>query len=216
MAPYKSDYYYYYYIIIVVRLSRFTNSKWNKFLPCHVCDFCCAGCYILMSTNLQARMDFRAGCYEIWLLTCLLISSSNFTVFCKQLLCNWLTWGKNGARIGPAISSSRSRVTFTTTVWPLQTHTHPFNGPLSRTTWVEQETVSGSGISWAICKSAPCFRQTTTPALKTRPLSFFTDRMSFMPPNQQRQSTEGNKHCKQHITYQTTTTVPQSFSSYIY
>ena len=96
------------------------------------------------------------------------------------------------------------------------THTHPFNGPLSRTTWVQQETVSGSGISWAMCKSAPCFRQTTTPALKTRPLSFFTDRMPFMPPNQQRQSTEGNKHCKQHITYQTTTTVPPSFSSYIY
>jgi len=26
----------------------------------------------------------------------------------------------------------------------------------------------------------------------TSPLSFFTDRMSFLPPNQQRQSTEGN------------------------
>ena len=32
--------------------------------------------------------------------------------------------------------------------------------------WIllKQQTVSGSGISWAICKSAPCFRQTTTPA----------------------------------------------------
>ena len=32
--------------------------------------------------------------------------------------------------------------------------------------WIslEQETVSGSGISWAICKPAPCSRQTTTPA----------------------------------------------------
>ena len=29
---------------------------------------------------------------------------------------------------------------------------------------LEQETVSGSGISWAICKSAPCSRQITTPA----------------------------------------------------
>ena len=31
--------------------------------------------------------------------------------------------------------------------------------------WIllEQETVSGSGISWAICKSAPRSRQTTTP-----------------------------------------------------
>ena len=58
-----------------------------------------------------------------------------------------------------------------------QIHTHPFNGPLSRTTqvsryqkgkpiWIllKQETVSGSGVSWAICKSAPRSRQITTPA----------------------------------------------------
>ena len=54
------------------------------------------------------------------------------------------------------------------------THTQPFNGPLSRTTrvsrhqkgWIllKQETVSGSGISWAICKSAPQSRQITTSA----------------------------------------------------
>ena len=63
------------------------------------------------------------------------------------------------------------------------THTHTrahalaFNGPLSGTTWVcrnqkgkpvwillKQETVSGSGISWAVCKSAPRCRQTTIPA----------------------------------------------------
>jgi len=49
-----------------------------------------------------------------------------------------------------------------------QQQQHPFNGPLSRTTSVsryqinktslgllEQETVSGSGIIWAICKCAP-------------------------------------------------------------
>jgi len=29
---------------------------------------------------------------------------------------------------------------------------------------LEQEIVSGSGISWAICKFASCPRQTTTPA----------------------------------------------------
>ena len=58
-----------------------------------------------------------------------------------------------------------------------RSHTHPFNGPLSRTTrvsrypkgkpiWIllKQETVSGSGICWAICKSAPRSRQITTPA----------------------------------------------------
>ena len=57
------------------------------------------------------------------------------------------------------------------------TRTHKFNGPLSGNTWVSRyqkgktnldftdaKTVSGSGISWAICKSAPRFRQITTPA----------------------------------------------------
>ena len=59
----------------------------------------------------------------------------------------------------------------------LENKTHPFNGPLSGTTrvsqhqkgkpiWIllKQETVSGSGISWAICKPAPRSRQLTTPA----------------------------------------------------
>ena len=54
---------------------------------------------------------------------------------------------------------------------------HPFNGPLSGTTgrastrkvkpiWIllKQETVRGSSISWAICKSAPRSRQITMPA----------------------------------------------------
>ena len=30
--------------------------------------------------------------------------------------------------------------------------------------WLKHETASGSGINWAICKSAPCSRQITTPA----------------------------------------------------
>ena len=57
--------------------------------------------------------------------------------------------------------------------------------------------VSGSGITWAICKYAPCSRQTNHTS--TPPL-FFTGRMPFLSPNQQRQSTEGNNsgsgtHC---------------------
>jgi len=48
--------------------------------------------------------------------------------------------------------------------------------------------VSGSGISWAICKSAPSSRQITMPAPHH---SVFTGRMPFLLPNQQHQSTEG-------------------------
>ena len=57
--------------------------------------------------------------------------------------------------------------------------------------WIllKQETVSGSGISWAICKSAPRSRQITMPAPHR---SVFTGQMPFLPPSQQRQSTEGN------------------------
>ena len=47
--------------------------------------------------------------------------------------------------------------------------------------------MSGSGISWAICNSAPCYRQITTPEPHH---SVFTGRMPFLPPNQQRQSTD--------------------------
>ena len=66
----------------------------------------------------------------------------------------------------------------TTTNLPVSTHTHTrlkalFPGPTGwagtrkvKPIWIllKQETVSGSGISWAICKSAPCSRQITTPA----------------------------------------------------
>jgi len=57
------------------------------------------------------------------------------------------------------------------------THTHPFNGPFLglrrragtrkvKPIWIllKQETVSGSGISWAVCTSAPRSRQITMPA----------------------------------------------------
>ena len=57
------------------------------------------------------------------------------------------------------------------------THTYQFNGPLfatARVSWyqkgetsldfTDEETVSGSGIGWAICKSAPRSRQITMPA----------------------------------------------------
>ena len=56
--------------------------------------------------------------------------------------------------------------------------------------WIllKQETVSGSGISWAICMSASRSRLITTPAPHH---SVFTGRMPFLPPSQQRESTEG-------------------------
>jgi len=78
-------------------------------------------------------------------------------------------------------------------------NTHPFNGPLSGTTQVsryqkgktnldftgarDSETVSGSGISTSLQRDNHA---------STSLLSFFTGQMPFLPPNQQRQSTEGS------------------------
>jgi len=87
-------------------------------------------------------------------------------------------------------------------------HTHArararvFNGPFFRDypgepvperwkpIWIllKQEIVSGSGISWAMCKSAPRSRQITIPAPTTQ---FFTGRVPFLLPSQQCRSTEG-------------------------
>ena len=55
---------------------------------------------------------------------------------------------------------------------------------------LEQEIVSGSGICWAIRKSAPHPRQ----PCQHPTTQFFTGRMPFLPPNQQHQSTEGCVH----------------------
>jgi len=55
-------------------------------------------------------------------------------------------------------------------------------------TLLKQETVSGSGISWAICKSTPCSTQITMPAPHNS--NFFCRLDALPPPKQQRQSTE--------------------------
>ena len=59
--------------------------------------------------------------------------------------------------------------------------------------WIllKQETVSGSGISWARHMQA-CISFQTDNHTSTPQLSFFTCRIPFLPPNQQCQSTEGS------------------------
>jgi len=81
-------------------------------------------------------------------------------------------------------------------------NTHPFNGPFARTTWVSRyqkdktslDFTEASDSQWKwhqlgrmqVCSSLQTDNHASTP-----PLSSFTGRMPFLPPNQQRQSTEG-------------------------
>jgi len=69
--------------------------------------------------------------------------------------------------------------------------------------WIllKQETVSGSGISWAICKSAPCCRQITTPA-PHHSVFYRPDALPAAQPTASkhwRHSTEGIKHWNKQI-----------------
>jgi len=82
------------------------------------------------------------------------------------------------------------------------THTHPFNGPFSGTTQVSHyqkdkinldfTEASDSECQWhqlghmQVCTLLQIDNHTSTPSL------FFTGRMPFLPPNQQRHSTEGS------------------------
>ena len=82
-------------------------------------------------------------------------------------------------------------------------HTHTYNGPLSRTIGVSQYQKYKNNLDFTetrqsewrwhqlghmqVCTSLQTYNHASTPAL-----SFFTGQMLFLPPNQQRQSTEGN------------------------
>jgi len=83
------------------------------------------------------------------------------------------------------------------------THTHTFNSPLSRTTQVSRYQTGKTNLDFTeardsewqwhqlghmqICTSLQTDNHASTSIL------FFTGRIPFLPPNQQRQSTEGNK-----------------------
>jgi len=73
----------------------------------------------------------------------------------------------------------------------------PFNGPFSGTTHkgkTNLDYIEARDSEWQwhqlghmqVCTSLQTYNHARTP-----PLSFFTGRMPFLPPNQQRQSTEG-------------------------
>ena len=84
------------------------------------------------------------------------------------------------------------------------THTHPFNDPLSGTTQVSRYQKDKTNLDFTEARDSECqwhqlghmqvctSLQTDNHA-STPLLSFFTGRMLFLPPNQQRQSTEGCK-----------------------
>ena len=84
-------------------------------------------------------------------------------------------------------------------------HTHPFNGLLSGTTRVSRYQKCRTNLDFTEARDSEwqwhplghmqvCTSLQTDNHASTPPLRFFTGRMPFLPPNQQRQSTESNKN----------------------
>ena len=83
------------------------------------------------------------------------------------------------------------------------THTHPFNGPFSRTTQVSRYQKGKTNLDfteareWVAVASAGTYASLhLAPDRQPRQhptTQFFTGRMPFLPPNQQCKSTEGTK-----------------------
>jgi len=87
---------------------------------------------------------------------------------------------------------------------------HPFNGPLSRTTQVSWYQKGKTNLDFTEARDSEwqwhqpgnmqvCTSLQTDNYASTPPLSFFTGRMPFLPPNQQCQSTEGTKKSQQEM-----------------
>ena len=82
------------------------------------------------------------------------------------------------------------------------THTHPFNGPFSWTTQMSRYQKGNTNLDFTEASDSEwqwhqlghmqvCISLQTDNHASTPPLKFFTGRIPFLPPNQQRQSTEG-------------------------
>jgi len=121
---------------------------------------------VKVTSDLWWTSNFKTsygGCKMFWIqFTCKIVMSS------ETVSVNWLTvaWREILARHKSFLQHTHNRLT-----------------ACGLAMWV---TVAS--FSWTICKSAPCYRQITVPAPHH---SVFTGRRPFLPPNQQRQSTEG-------------------------
>jgi len=84
------------------------------------------------------------------------------------------------------------------------TYTHPFNGPFSGTTRESQYQKGKTNLDFTEARDSEwqwhqlghmqvCTLLQTDNHTSTPPLMFLKGRVPFLPPNQQRQSTEGKK-----------------------
>ena len=131
-----------------------------------------------------------------------------------DLTCNHVAATANAASsFFVSLPSSRLYIFTFLSVNQSHTHTHTINGPFSGNTRVSRYQKGQTNLDFTeardsewqwrqlghvqVCTSLQTDNHTSTP-----PLTFFTGRMPFLPPNQQRQSTEGKQSVNQSVNFQ--------------
>ena len=110
----------------------------------------------------------------------------------------WVTWFKMSILFSYCTVYD---ITYNITVIIMHTHTHPFNSPFSGTTRVSRYQKGETNLDCTEARDSEwqwhqlghmqaCTSHQTNNQASTPPLSFYRW-MPFLPPNQQRQSTEG-------------------------
>jgi len=109
--------------------------------------------------------------------------------------------------MGKKLNLTEQKHAFTNQKKCTHTHAHPFNGPCFWSTQVSQYQKGKTNLDFTEARDSEwqwhqlghtqvCNSLQTDNHANTPPLSFFTGRMPFLPPNQQRQSTEGTSKKK--------------------
>ena len=152
------------------------SRLWNVIDTVHI--MCAARSMKLLGVCPSVCLSVPSfGCHKVlWWVCCCGPSGQEILINC----CKAGPTAANASNVrlsADVVSWTQSSLKWNGTLVLTATHTHPFNGHFSGTTrvcgyqkgkpiWIllKQETVSSSGTSWAICKSAPRSRQITTPA----------------------------------------------------
>jgi len=141
---------------MVLKIRKNTNAEYHYTLTGFEVDISCFKS-VSRDRHSSSLRFLTMYSYVVMLLLTVIIYHNQVTI----------TYNKTQHHSHPSLTISNKTGT--------HTDTHPFNGPFSgvprsagarkvKPIWIllEQETVSGSGISLAICKSAPHSRQITT------------------------------------------------------
>ena len=157
-----------------------------------------------MTTDRQTHKDKDTDSKTYMVIT-ILCSPIGHGVISRHTAVDWILQTRsNSGILSSFINTTKLHLCQDLLVKVNEVHTHPFNGPFSRTTQVSRYQKGKTNLDFTGARDSEwqwhqpshmqvCTSLETDNHASTPPLKFFTGRMPFLPPNQQHQSTEGDK-----------------------